>query len=180
MIEIVYYVHGTTKDNECKLATGWNQISLSPKGVKQTQETALQVNDNEYDAIFSSDLIRAIESAEILFANRKKEIQIDQRLRECNYGVFTQRPNIELLYEKHIMEPFQEGESLKDVEKRIREFLKELETNNYKKIAIVSHRVPQLALDVIISKLAWERAIEKDWRLCGKWKAGWHYIYDKQ
>lgn len=180
MIEIVYYVHGTTNDNECKLATGWDQIPLSPKGVEQTQETALQVQGNEYDAIFSSDLIRAVESAEILFADRKNEIKIDQRLRECNYGVFTKKPSVELVYQKHITEPFEKGESLKDVEKRIREFLKELQRNKYKKIAIVSHRIPQLALDVIILKLAWERAIQNDWRLCGQWKAGWHYFYNEQ
>lgn len=179
MIEIVYYVHGTTIDNESKLATGWDQMPLSSKGVKQTQKAALQVNSNEYDVIYSSDLVRAIESAKILFANRKNEIKIDQRLRECNYGVFTKKANIELAYKEHIEEPFLGGESLEDVEKRMRDFLKELALSNYKKIAIVSHRVPQLALDVIISKLTWESAIKKDWRLCGQWQAGWHYVYRK-
>lgn len=180
MVEIMYYVHGTTIDNESKLATGWSQIPLSLKGIEQTQRAALQVDSSIYDVIYSSDLIRAIQSAEILFANRKKEIKIDHRLRECDYGYFTQKPSTQLVYKEHIDAPFSGGESLKDVENRMRDFLRELESKKYKKIAIVSHRVPQLALDVIISKITWERAIEKDWRLCGKWRAGWSYVYSNE
>lgn len=178
MIDITYYVHGSTSDNENKLATGWEQVSLSPKGIEQTQKAALQINSNIYDAIYTSDLNRAIESAQILFVDRKDEIRIDRRLRECNYGSFTKKANMDLIYEDHIYIPFPCGECLKDVEIRIRGFLKELECNKHKKIAIVGHRAPQLALDVLLLKLSWKEAIEKDWRVCGHWRLGWQYIFD--
>lgn len=177
MIEIVYYVHGTTIDNEKKIATGWAQVPLSLKGIEQTRKAASQIDGDAFDAIFSSDLIRAKESAAILFATRKNEIRVDQRLRECNYGIYTKKPNMEIVYQEHINSPFPNGESLLDVEMRIRSFLKELQLNNCKKVALVSHRIPQLALDVIISKISWKDAIEKDWRLRGQWKPGWNYNY---
>lgn len=179
MIEIMYYVHGSTLDNENDTATGWDQVSLSVKGIIQTQQTAFQVNSKLFDAIFVSDLVRAIESAHILFADRKYDIKIDQRLRECNYGALTKKANKELVYSEHINLPFPNGESLQDVELRMRDFLSELESNNYRRIAIVSHRVPQLALEVIISNISWKEAISNDWRLCGYWQPGWHYIYNK-
>lgn len=178
MIEIMYYVHGSTLDNERKKATGWDQISLSVKGIEQTQRAARQIDNNTFDAIFSSDLNRAVESAKILFADRKNDIKVDHRLRECNYGTLTKSSNTELVYEKYVNIPFPCGESLRDVEVRVRDFLMELELNKYKKIAIVSHRAPQLALDVIISKFSWKEAIEKDWRICGHWRLGWHYVCD--
>lgn len=178
MIEITYYVHGATLDNENKIATGWDQVSLSLKGIEQTREAALQVDSNIFDAIFTSDLVRAIESAQLLFMERKNEIKVDYRLRECNYGALTKTKNKDLIYNKHIEVPFHSGESLRDVEIRIRSFLKELKFDKYKKIAIVSHRAPQLALDVITTGISWEEAIKNDWRVCGCWKPGWHYIYD--
>ena len=178
MIEIMYYVHGSTLDNERKTATGWDQVSLSSKGVEQTQSAALGVNTDIFDAIFTSDLIRAIESADILFSERKDDIRIDQRLRECNYGTFTKRFNKEIVYEEHVDIPFPCGESLRDVEVRVRDFLKEIEQKKYKRIAIVGHRAPQLALEVITSSLSWKDAIERDWRICGNWQLGWCYVYE--
>lgn len=178
MIEIIYFVHGSTLDNESGIATGWEQVSLSKKGIKQTQDAALKFEDDMFDAIYVSDLIRAIESAEILFAYRKNEIIIDKRLRECNYGIFTQRPSNELLYEEHIEVPFPNGESLIDVERRIRLLLDEFVLTGYKKIAIVGHRAPQLALDVIVSNITWQEAIKNDWRVTGHWQPGWYYSYN--
>lgn len=180
MVEIMYYVHGSTIDNERKIATGWDQIPLSLKGIEQTQMAALQIDSQVYDVVFSSDLIRAIESASILFADRRDDIKIDQRLRECNYGELTKRPNKELVFEEYIDTQFPCGESLKDVEARMRDFLKELEINKYKKVAIVSHRIPQLALNVILLKLSWKDAIDRDWRVCGRWQLGWRYVYSNE
>ena len=53
-------------------------------------------------------------------------------------------------------------------------FLKENYEN--KTIAIVAHRAPQLALEVITKNITWEEAIEKDWRKTKDWKPGWEYI----
>jgi len=44
-----------------------------------------------------------------------------------------------------------------------------------KSIAIVAHKAPQLALDVIIKKKTWKQAMKEDWRKTKTWKPGWDY-----
>ena len=57
--------------------------------------------------------------------------------------------------------------------------IKELENviKNYngKTIALVAHKAPQLALDVITKNITWEQAIEQDWRKTKNWQPGWIY-----
>ncbi|MFH1501063.1 MAG: histidine phosphatase family protein, partial [archaeon] len=87
MIKIIYFVHGTTTDNESNISSGWKDVELSDLGVKQSKELPSQIKDKKFDVVFCSDLKRAIESAEISFKKKYKIIQ-DKRLRECNYGDF--------------------------------------------------------------------------------------------
>ena len=84
-----------------------------------------------------------------------------------------------IIYEEHINNPFPNGESLKDVEKRIRAFINEIKkTHDGETIGIVAHRAPQLALEVITKNITWETAIKNDWRASGDWQPGWEYIID--
>ena len=82
-----------------------------------------------------------------------------------------------VIYEDHIIEKFPKGESLKDVEIRIRDFIEFLKENySGQTIGIVAHRAPQLALEVITKGISWEEAIDNDWRKTGDWQPGWAYI----
>ena len=82
-----------------------------------------------------------------------------------------------VVYEDHITEPFPNGESLKDVENRVRDFCDYLLENfDGKTVAIVAHKAPQLAFEVITKEITWEEAIEKDWRKIKAWQPGWEYI----
>lgn len=84
-----------------------------------------------------------------------------------------------MVYEDHIDVPFPNGESLKDVEKRIRSFIDDL-LNDYKgkTIGIVAHRAPQLVFEVITKNISFEEANKNDWRKTGDWKPGWKYNID--
>jgi alpha-ribazole phosphatase/probable phosphoglycerate mutase len=66
-----------------------------------------------------------------------------------------------------------------DVKVRILDFLKDLK-NNYdgKSVAIVAHKAPQLALDVILKGKSWEQAFAEDWRKTKSWKPGWNYVLE--
>jgi len=179
-IKITYFVHGTTTDNLLDLATGWADGELSEKGIKQSIELTGQISHLKFDVIFCSDLKRAIDSANYSFKNIY-EIKIDPRLREANYGDYTQKSG--KLFKDRLIEyvekPFPNGESYKDVEKRIDEFVNYLKTNyDGKHIGIVAHQAPQLALDVLLRKRTWKEAIEEDWRLTKSWKPGWEYIIE--
>ena len=177
-VKITYFVHGTTTDNEKHLATGWAQGELSQKGIDESKNLGLlsMKNYEKFDAVFCSDLKRAVDSSKLAFPNAK--IIKDKRLREADYGRFTQQPAslFKSRMSEYVNKKFPNGESYKDVEKRIRGFLMLLKKSyNGKHVAIVAHQAPQLALDVIISKKTWNLAIKEDWRLTGKWQPGWEY-----
>ena len=61
--------------------------------------------------------------------NEKFEKIYDKRLRECNYGSLDGEHKSLVIYEDHIIEKFPKGESLKDVEIRIRDFIEFLKKN---------------------------------------------------
>lgn len=170
-------MHGTTTDNELDLATGWVPGELSELGIQQSKDLGRLVADQEFSVVFCSDLKRAFDSANLAFA-AKYEIISDKRLREVDYGDFTQKPSVEFKDSMvtYVEKPFPSGESYKDVEKRIADFLKETSRQyDGKHIAIVAHRAPQLALDVLLKGKTWKQAITEDWRHTKSWQPGWEY-----
>lgn len=175
--KIIYFVHGTTTDNAEKLCSGWKEAMLNELGKEQAQklgETSKERGDL-FDVMFTSDLKRAVDSSNIAFPHVNKFT--DSRLRECNYGELDGQHKSLVIYEEHIDEPFPDGESLKDVENRMREFIEFVKTNyKGKTIGIVAHRAPQLALEVILNGVSWEEANASDWRKTGDWQPGWEYI----
>jgi len=179
IVNITYFVHGTTTDNEKGIASGQSNVGLSKLGKKQCLKLKEMIKGRKFDVIFCSDLERAVDSAKLVFWKSIKIIK-DERLRECDYGDFTREKSekVDSIIFEHIDEPFPNGESYKDVEKRVRSFLKDLlEKYRGKTIAIVSHRAPQLTLEVITNGKSWEQAIKEDWRLKEpkEWKPGWDY-----
>lgn len=180
-VYITYFVHGTTTDNINHVATGQNPGELSDLGKQQSIELKELIKKRKFDVVFCSDLKRSIDSAKLTFENTLPIIQ-DKRLREADYGDLTDKPS-KLVYPIElgcIEKPFPNGESYKDVEKRIRSFLKDL-LKKYpdKHVAIVAHRAPQFALEVITLGKIWEQVIKDDWRhkIPKEWKPGWDYKY---
>lgn len=169
--KIIYFVHGTTYDNASGKCSGWKQVKLNDLGKEQAKNLGNITKDLMFDVIFTSDLVRAIDSADIAWPSCKK-IQ-DERLRECNYGEYDGKSKELVVYEEHIDNAFPGGESLKDVEKRIRDFIcfvkKEYPGKN---VAVVAHRAPQLALEVLTKNISWNEAIENDWRKNKAWQPG--------
>lgn len=110
MVNITYFVHGTTTDNAAGLSSGWKDVELSELGIQQSKELKDQVYD-DFDVIFCSDLKRAVDSTKLTFGDDPR-IKIDQRLRECNYGDLNGAPSeqVEPLCEQ-IDKPLPHGES---------------------------------------------------------------------
>lgn len=176
-VKLVYFVHGTTTDNLTDIATGWAPGKLSELGIKQSKELKDHIKKQgfKFDVVFTSDLKRAVDSAKLTHSGETIKIIRDKRLRECNYGDWT-RKSADWKITEFIDKKYPNGESYKDVEKRIREFLKYL-LDNYsdKTVGIVAHQAPQLAIEVIINGKSWKQAIEEDWRPKKEWKPGWVY-----
>jgi len=78
--------HGETEWNREGKYTGQTDIPLNRTGKMQAEEAARQMASVQPDVIFSSDLIRAVETAEIIARRIKIPIKKDERLREINQG----------------------------------------------------------------------------------------------
>ena len=177
-VEIIYFVHGTTTDNEEDRATGHAPGKLSELGVQQASDLGEKV-DQDFDALYSSDLNRAERSARLAFGD-KFEVNEDERLRECDYGELTQEEFTWDLKD-FIEESYPDGESYRDVEERMKDFLEYLRENHEgEKVALVAHQAPQLALEVLTKDKTWKEAIEQDWRKNGEWQPGLRYKVENE
>ncbi len=180
-INIIYFVHGTTTDNEKEISSGWSDVELSELGIKQSIALKEQTKDKKFDVVFCSDLQRAHNSAKLAWDGTYTIIP-DARLRECNYGKLNGASSaiVEPMQEQEcITNKFPEGESYEDVKARIADFLDFLKKNyDGKNVAIVAHKAPQLSLDVLIKGKTWKQAIVEDWRKTKSWKAGWEYVLE--
>ena len=179
-MKITYFVHSITEDNEKSLATGWMQGKLSEEGIKRALALRPELSTRKFDAVFSSDLERALQSTQLFF-DEKFPLFIDWRLRECNYGKYDGLPAKQFKKDReqeYIQAGYPSGESYMEVESRMKSFLSDLSRFNYSHIAIVAHQAPQLALDVILKNQTWEEAIANDWRKTQSWQPGWEYFLD--
>lgn len=179
-MRITYYVHSITEDNEQGLATGWLDGRLSEEGLKRAVDVGLRLEGKELDAVFCSDLQRAMDSADLFFGEKFSRF-LDWRLRECNYGSLDGTPAKDFKKNReheYIKVPYPDGESYQDVEKRMQRFLedaKDLYSDGH--IGIVGHQATQLALEVITKEVTWEEAFRDDWRRTQSWQLGWEYTY---
>ncbi|MEK7091708.1 MAG: histidine phosphatase family protein [Patescibacteria group bacterium] len=173
MIEIIFEAHGTTFDNEAHLASGHNDVALSPLDIQQSKEMGERYKDDHFDAIFCSDLQRAYRSAEIGFGDKWLIIK-DPRLRECDYGDFTQKPSELVDKEKpqRITVPFPNGESYTQTTARMKSLLTDLAKNHAgKRIMIIGHRATQFGLENLINGVPLEQLTSSHF----KWQLGWKY-----
>lgn len=176
MITIIFEAHSTTVDNEKHVASGHNDVELSPLGLRQAKELGERYKNEYFDVIFCSDLQRSYKTAQIAFINRNIPIIKDARLRECDYGDLTQHSDKEVKKEKpnRITKPFPNGESYKQTTNRMKNFLEDL-LKNYdgQKVMIIGHAATRYGLEHWINKVPLKDIITAPWR----WQPGWKYYF---
>lgn len=134
---------------------------LTRVGRRQIKERAKQLKDKKIDLIFSSDVLRTRQAANIVAQELVLEVQYDKRLRDINWGVFQGKTAKEAwgFYNHNMEEKFEKpplrGESWNDVKKRMVDFIKEIDKKYSKKnILIISHGDPLWLLD------SWARGLD--------------------
>jgi glucosyl-3-phosphoglycerate phosphatase len=140
--------HGETDWNREGRWQGGSDTQLNALGREQAAALA-ETLDGTIDAIYSSDLWRARETAEILAAKLGLEVQLDERLRERSFGSwegFTTPEIEERFAEAHRLWRLGEGPGSEDAEPfetfsdRIAAFLDELlERHPDEEVLVVSH-----------------------------------------
>lgn len=149
MTKIYLVRHGETDYNKMGCYYGWTDCSLTQDGVLQSQNLRKAFENIKYDVMVSSDLKRAVETANIINCE-SKEILIDNRLRELNFGLWEGKSHQEIAvkYAEHWnlwIEDWEnatpsEGESFSNMHNRICEYMDEiLDLYRDKSIVIVSH-----------------------------------------
>jgi len=126
-------------------------ILLTKRGKEQIKKIAEKLKKEKIDLIFSSDIPRTRQTAEIVSQELGGvEIIFDKRLREKDAGIFKGRPKKEyneFFSKKEKKEKFTKsppgGESWNEVKKRMLQFINEVDRKyKGKNILIVSHGCP--------------------------------------
>jgi len=178
-VEIIFEYHSTSVDNEAGIASGWRDPQLSPAGREQAKRLGKRRHAERIDAVFCSDLRRAVETAEIAFPNAVP-IHPDRRLREYDYGKMTGAPPDQIHAERphRANTPFPEGESLRDVAGRVKSFLDDLARDwNGKRVLVIGHGATRLAVDHLLGGLSLEEAASQTFT----WEPvppSWRYVLE--
>ena len=154
----------TSVDNEAGRASGHADIPLSARGRQDAERLGQHYAATPFEVVFCSDLQRATVTAQIAFSARGVPIIRDARLRECDYGEWTQRPRAEIKFEEHIAEPFPGGESMVMVAERVRDFLRDaLDNQDGKTVIVIGHAATKHALDYWSGTDSLEAAVNTPW-----------------
>src|SRR5436189_3541202 len=152
MVELVYETHSLTVDNERGFATGWLPGELSPKGREGAVALGERRRNDGIACVFTSDLRRAVDTADLAFRDSDIPIRRDARLRECNYGQLNGAPVEEIEpRERYIDEPYPGGESWRQAVDRLRDFLDDVVPEfESRRILVIGHGAERYALEHLL------------------------------
>jgi len=120
--------HGETTYSATKRVAGWSDPPLTELGRRQAEALRAVIDGSEFDGVWSSDLVRAVESARLAWGDATP----DERLRECNFGALEgcSYEEADSTYGEvfRVFRGFQapDGESHADFRGRILQFIEEL------------------------------------------------------
>jgi alpha-ribazole phosphatase/probable phosphoglycerate mutase len=173
-IQIVFETHSISEDNENGIATGWRDGRLSEHGRVLAAELGVRRQDNGIQAVFSSDLGRAVETARIAFADTPLPILLDWRLRECDYGDLNGQPAADMHRERrrYLDTPYPGGESWRQALQRVGRFLTDLPLRwADARVLVIGHVATRWAFEHLLDGVPLEDLIAADFN----WREGWEY-----
>lgn len=88
--------HGQTTANMSGILQGFLDTELDETGIRQAECAAERLRDEKFDCIFSSDLKRAMQTAQIIARFHDLEVVPVKELREWHLGDLEDRPCAEL------------------------------------------------------------------------------------
>jgi len=78
--------HGITEYNSTRRFAGYSDVELSDEGYRQVGKLRDYLANEKIDAVYSSDLKRALATAEVICTGHDVDIMSGTELREANYG----------------------------------------------------------------------------------------------
>ena len=147
---ILYCVrHGESTYNVEGRLQGQSDTRLSPLGLKHAEAIAATLGQIKIDAVYSSPLSRAMETAQPLAAALKLPIVADDRLKEIDIGIFQGSLAVELA-DRFPQEAARwrsqdpdfripEGESRRDLMLRAEAAFADIHASGHRQVAVVAH-----------------------------------------
>ena len=140
---MIYIVrHGQTNWNISKQLQGNNPIPINENGRKEADNVRRKIELLNFDKIISSDLLRAIQTTEIINKHLSKDVILDSRLRSVDYGTLEGRFIPDISQEEWALynstPTFFNAESTENVYLRIKSFFDEQFSKN-ENVLIVAH-----------------------------------------
>ena len=163
MTELLLVRHGETDWNAAGRLQGHTDRPLSDWGRDQARRLAEELAGEDFDAIYSSDLARARETAEIVGAGLGLPVTLDPDLREKDWGTWegltsTERVGVELV-----------GESTAQHQKRMLAALERIaESHPNGRVIVVTHGGSMRRVQTEVLGFAMP-VVEN----CGRWACVW-------
>jgi alpha-ribazole phosphatase/probable phosphoglycerate mutase len=177
VIQVVFETHSLSDDNERAVASGWAHSRLSARGRELARELGHRRRGDGLGAVFSSDLRRAAETAEVAFGGSEIPVLLDWRLRECDYGERNAGPAADHVRDRALFldTPYPGGESWRQATRRVGRFLADLPLRWHDiRVLIIGHVATRWALDHYLGGIPLETLVSSDFA----WREGWEYRLD--
>ena len=178
-LQIVFETHSITEDNEAGRATGWLPGRLSAAGRELATDLGRRRRFDGIAAVFSSDLARSVETAQIAFDGTSIPVLLDWRLRECDYGAMNGMPTADVHADRaqYRDQPYPGGESWQQATDRVGRFVAELplvmagQRWSGQRVLVIGHVATRWGLEMALLHTPLDELIN---RVFG-WQPGWEY-----
>jgi len=142
--------HGNTKQNSADRFWGHTDVALSAAGARQAERLRDRLATERINAVYTSDLRRASRTAEIITSCHQLKVVSCTELHEVNFGKVEGLTFAEICQfypelaeawpTRSLSFKFPDGESIADVNNRVRKFLDRLEKHTTEEtVLIVAH-----------------------------------------
>ena len=175
-MEIYIVRHGRTVWNKAGLIQGSSDVELLQEGIDMAIETGQGLAEVEFNAVYSSPLSRAVNTAQLIMDARDEDsrldVQISMNLSEMGFGVLEGEKYVPPGEEGGLLEGFWDapdtyvapegGDSFADVIERAAAFVKHVEAvhSDDERILVVAHAAMNQALMSVLEK----REIKDFWK----------------
>ncbi len=150
MTRLLLVRHGETEPNSPARYWGHTDVALSKNGLRQAEQLRDCLAEETIGRIYSSDLKRALDTAETIASIHRQEIVACPELREIDFGqiegltfdqVSQSYPEIVRLWMERSTElRYPDGESIDELEERVVRFRERLESHGKEEtVLVVAH-----------------------------------------
>ncbi len=172
MTRILFVRHGETDWNKKNRIQGQSDSKLNNEGKKQAKQIAERLKGEKIDAMYTSTLSRAIETAKEINKYHNLKIEKSKELNELSFGKLEgmtwkeARKKYPKMFEEREKNKYEfkpeKGESFKELWKRVHKKILEIEKQHPKEnVLIVGHGGAKIVMMMNLLNMRFDEVLEK-------------------